>query len=172
MTDDTMITPLHQPGSILDPLTGIAREGARQMLAAALRAEATSFVARFADDRLPDGRQRVVRHGTGPERTIQTGIGPIAVQRQKVRDRATDIPAENKIRFASNILPRRARRSRSLDALLPVLYLRGISTGDFQEALVALLGTDAPNLSAGVISRLTPRAERQCVDAPSDASVF
>ena len=155
MKDDTMIPPLHQPGSILDPLTEIAREGARQMLAAALRAEATSFVARFADDRLPDGRQRVVRHGTGPERTIQTGIGPIAVQRQKVRDRATDIPAENKIRFTSNILPRWARRSRSLDALLPVLYLRGISTGDFQEALVALLGTDAPNLSAGVISRLT-----------------
>ena len=83
------------------------------MLAAALRAVATSFVARFADYRLPDGRQRVVRHGTGPERTIQTGIGPIAVQRQKVRDRATDIPAENKIRFASNILPRRARRSRT-----------------------------------------------------------
>ena len=155
MKDDTMITPLHQPGSILDPLTEIAREGARQMLAAALRAEATGFVARFADHRLPDGRQRVVRHGTGPERTIQTGIGPIAVQRQKVRDRATDIAAENKIRFTSNILPRWARRSRSLDALLPVLYLRGISTGDFQEALVALLGTDAPNLSAGVISRLT-----------------
>ena len=162
MTDDTMITPLHQPGSILDPLTGITREGARQMLAAALRAEATSFVARFADDRLPDGRQRVVRHGTGPERTIQTGIGPIAVQRQKVRDRATDIPAENKIRFTSNILPRRARRSRSLDALLPVLYLRGISTGDFQEALVALLGTDAPNLSAGVISRLTGEWQKDC----------
>ena len=155
MKDDTMITPLHQPGSILDPLTEIAREGARQMLAAALRAEATGFVARLADHRLPDGRQRVVRHGTGPERTIQTGIGPIAVQRQKVRDRATDIAAENKIRFTSNILPRWARRSRSLDALLPVLYLRGISTGDFQEALVALLGTDAPNLSAGVISRLT-----------------
>ena len=162
MKDDIMITPLHQPGSILDPLTGIAREGARQMLAAALRAEATGFVARFADDRLPDGRQRVVRHGTGPERTIQTGIGPIAVQRQKVRDRATDIPAENKIRFASNILPRRARRSRSLDALLPVLYLRGISTGDFQEALVALLGTDAPNLSAGVISRLTGEWQKDC----------
>jgi len=155
MKDDTTITPLHQPGSILDPLTEIAREGARQMLAAALRAEANGFVAQLADERLPDGRQRVVRHGFGPERTIQTGIGPIEVQRPKVRDRATGVPAEGKIRFTSNILPRWARRSKSLDALLPVLYLRGVSTGDFQEALAALLGADAPNLSPGVISRLT-----------------
>lgn len=155
MRDDTTITPLHQPGTILDPLTEIAREGARRMLAAALRAEATSFVAQFADERLPDGRQRVVRHGAGPERMIQTGIGPIPVRRQKLRDRATGVPAESRIRFTSNLLPRWARRSRSLDALLPVLYLRGVSTGDFQEALTALLGADAPNLSPGVISRLT-----------------
>ena len=125
------------------------------MLAAALRAEAASFVAQFERRTLPDGRQRVVRHGTGPERMIQTGIGPIPVQRQKVRDRAAGVPPEKKIRFTSNILPKWARRSKSLDALLPVLYLRGISTGDFQEALTALLGTDAPNLSPGVISRLT-----------------
>ncbi len=125
------------------------------MLAAALRAEAASFVAQFEDERLPDGRHRIVRHGTGPERMIQTGIGPIPVQRQKVRDRASGVPAEKRIRFSSNILPRWARRSKSLDALLPVLYLRGISTGDFQEALTALLGTDAPNLSPGAISRLT-----------------
>lgn len=155
MKDDTTITPLHQPGTILDPLTEIAREGARQMLAAALRAEAASFVASFSDARLPDGRQRVVHHGTGPARMIQTGIGAMPVQRHKVRDRATDVPAEKRIRFTSTILPRWARRSRSLDALLPVLYLRGVSTGDFQEALAALLGADAPNLSPGVISRLT-----------------
>ena len=155
MKDDTTITPLHQPGSILDPLTEIAREGARQMLAAALRAEAASFVAQFEDERLPDGRHRIVRHGTGPERMIQTGIGPIPVQRQNVRDRAADVSAEGRIRFTSNILPRWARRSKSLDALLPILYLRGISTGDFQEALTALLGSDAPNLSPGVIPRLT-----------------
>jgi putative transposase len=155
MSDDTTITPLRQPGSILDPLTEIAREGARQMLAAALKAEAASFVAQFTDELLPDGRQRIVRHGTGPEREIQTGIGPIPVQRQKVRDRARGVPDNKKIRFTSTILPRWARRSRSLDALLPVLYLRGVSTGDFQEALSALLGTDAPNLSPGAISRLT-----------------
>lgn len=155
MKDDTTIIPLRQPGSIVDPLTEIAREGARRMLMTALKVEAESFVARFGDDLLPDGRQRVVRHGAGPEREVQTGIGPITVQRQKVRDRATDVPPEAKIRFASNILPKWARRSRSLDALLPVLYLRGVSTGDFPVALAALLGEDAPNLSPGVISRLT-----------------
>jgi transposase-like protein len=77
------------------------------------------------------------------------------VQRQKVRDRAAGVPVDRRIRFTSNILPRWARRSKSLDALLPVLYLRGVSTGDFQEALTALLGSDAPNLSPGVIPRLT-----------------
>ena len=91
MQDDTTITPLHQPGSIVDPLTEIARDGARQMLVAALRAEAASFVAQFEDERLPDGRHRIVRHGTGPERMIQTGIGPIPVQRPKVRDRAAKV---------------------------------------------------------------------------------
>jgi putative transposase len=155
MTEDTTITPFRQPGSIVDPLTEIARDGARRMLMAAMIAEADGFVAAFSEDLLPDGRQRIVRHGAGPEREIQTGIGPIPVRRQKVRDRATDVPPEAKIRFTSNILPKWARRSKSLDALLPVLYLRGISTGDFQEALSALLGTDAPNLSPGVIARLT-----------------
>src|SRR6056297_2248373 len=155
MNEDTTITSLHQPGSVLDPLTELAREGARQMLAAALEAEAASFVAQFAEERLPDGRQRVVRHGAGPERMIQTGIGPIPVQRPKVRDRAQGLPDDDKIRFSSNILPKWARRSKSLDALLPVLYLRGISTGDFRETLAALLGPEAPNLSPGAISRLT-----------------
>ena len=155
MTDDTTIISFRQPGSIIDPLTEIARDGARRMLMAALKAEADSFVAQFSEDLLADGRQRVVRHGAGPERVIQTGIGPIDVRRQKVRDRATDLPVDAKIRFTSNILPKWARRSKSLDALLPALYLRGISTGDFQEALSALLGPDAPNLTPGVISRLT-----------------
>jgi putative transposase len=109
----------------------------------------------YAEDLLADGRQRVVRHGYGPERSIQTGIGALDVQRPKVRDRATDVPADQKIRFTSAILPKWARRSRSLDALLPVLYLRGISTGDFQEALAAILGKDAPNLSPSVVTRLT-----------------
>jgi hypothetical protein len=96
---------------------------------------------------------RLVRHGHGPERLIQTGIGPVEVQRIKVRDRAPG-PAAERIRFSSALLPRWARRTTSLDALLPILYLRGISAGDFQEALSVLLGGDAPNLSPAVISRL------------------
>jgi transposase-like protein len=155
MEKTTDIIALRQPESVDDPLTEIARDGARRMLAAALRAEADAFVAEYAEEVLPDGRQRVVRHGYGPERSIQTGIGALDVQRPKVRDRAIDVPAGQKIRFTSAILPKWARRSRSLDALLPVLYLRGITTGDFQEALAALLGKDAPNLSPSVISRLT-----------------
>jgi len=129
MKNDITIIPLRQSETAQDPLTDLAREGARRMLAEALIAEADAFVASFADDQLADGRQRVVRHGFGPERSIQTGIGAIEVRRPKVRDRASDAPGVGKVRFTSNILPKWARRSRSLDALLPVLYLRGISTG-------------------------------------------
>jgi len=155
MKNDTTILPFRQSETVADPLTELAREGARRMLAEALKAEADAFVASFADEQLEDGRQRIVRHGFGPERKIQTGIGALDVQRPKVRDRmATADPAE-RIRFTSNILPKWARRSVSLDALLPVLYLKGISTGDFQDALAAIIGPDAPNLSPSVISRLT-----------------
>ena len=155
MTEDTSIVALRQPGAVDDPLTEIAREGARRMLASALEAEVEAFLDRHADERLSDGRRRVVRHGHGPERAIQTGIGALEVRRPKVRDRAAGMDADERVRFTSSILPRWARRSRSLDALLPVLYLRGVSTGDFQEALAALLGPDAPNLSPGAVTRLT-----------------
>ena len=161
MKEDTTVIRFRHADSVEDPLTELAREGARRMLAEALKAEADAFVASFADDLLPDSRQRLVRHGYGPERSIQTGIGAIDVRRPKVRDRASVLPGSERLRFTSNILPRWARRSKSLDALLPVLYLRGISTGDFQEALGALLGPDAPNLSPGVISRLTAGWEKQ-----------
>ena len=136
MDDDTTITPLHQPGSVEDPLTEIARDGARRMLAAALRAEAEAFVAQHAEEILPDGRQRVVRHGYGPERSIQTGIGALDVRRPKVRDRAEGVPPEKRIRFSSAILPRWARRSKSLDALLPVSsgFLRAIECGRGHDA--------------------------------------
>jgi len=137
MEKTTTVVAFRQDDSVDDPLTELARDGARRMLAEALKAEADAFVAQFADLELPDGRQRVVRHGHGPTRTIQTGVEPLEVQRAKVRDRA-DVPGGKKIRFTSLILPRWARRSKSLDALLPVLYLRGISTGDFQEALAHL----------------------------------
>ncbi len=155
MKNDTLSLPFRQSETIVDPLTELAREGARRMLAEALIAEADAFVASFLDEQLEDGRQRIVRHGFGPERQIQTGIGALDVQRPKVRDRLATSDPSTKIRFTSNILPKWARRSVSLDALLPVLYLKGISTGDFQEALSAIMGPDAPNLSPSVISRLT-----------------
>jgi transposase-like protein len=123
-------------------------------LAQAVEIEVETFLATVKDLKLADGRARVVRHGYGPARTIATGIGPVEVARAKIRDRGAAGDGE-RIRFNSAILPLWARRTRSLDALLPVLYLRGISTGDFQEALTALLGKDAPNLSPAVISRLT-----------------
>jgi putative transposase len=154
MSRDTTVVPFHQPNIIDDPLTELAREGARRLLAQALIAEADAFVATWNDLKLPNGRDRVVRHGHGPQRAIQTGVGPVEVRRAKVRDRG-EVGAEEKIRFTSSILPKWARRTKSLDALLPVLYLRGVSTGDFQEALAALLGKDAPNLSPAVVARLT-----------------
>jgi putative transposase len=154
MNETSNIVALRQPDDIDDPLTNILRAGARQLLAQAVEIEVETFVATMKDLKLADGRARVVRHGYGPARTIQTGIGPVEVARAKIRDRGEAGDGE-RIRFSSAILPLWARRTRSLDALLPVLYLRGISTGDFQEALTALLGKDAPNLSPAVIGRLT-----------------
>ena len=153
MNEDSTVVRLRQPEVVDDPLTEVLRAGARRLLAQAIEAEAEAFLAGMVDRRLADGRARFVRHGHGPERTIQTGIGSVAVQRVKVRDRAP-AEGERRLRFTSRILPRWARRTRSLDALLPVLYLRGVSTGDFQEALAALLGKKAPNLSPSVVARL------------------
>jgi putative transposase len=147
------VVSLCQPDAVEDPLTAALRSGARRLLAQAVEAEAEAFLALMKDMRLPDGRDRLVRHGHGPERLLQTGIGPVEVRRVKLRDRGASEGAEC-IRFTSAILPRGARRTRSLDALLPILYLRGVSMGDFQEALGALLGKDAPNLSPSVIARL------------------
>jgi putative transposase len=154
MNETTSIVRLRQPDDFDDPLTQILRAGARRLLAEAIEREAEVFLAQMRDLKLPDGRERLVRHGHGPERTIQTGIGPVEVSRVKLRDRGATSEAD-RIRFTSAILPRWARRTRSLDALLPILYLRGVSTGDFQEALAALLGKDAANLSPSVVTRLT-----------------
>ncbi|MEE3503838.1 IS256 family transposase [Acidiphilium acidophilum] len=153
MTIDSTILPFRKPGDVEDPLTAILRDGARRLLAQAIEAEAEAFLAAMKGERLADGRDRVVRHGLGPVREIQTGIGPVEVQRVKLRDRGAEAGSE-RIRFTSALLPPWARRTRSLDALLPILYLRGISMGDFQDALGALLGKDAPNLSPSVVARL------------------
>jgi putative transposase len=153
MTEDNSLIRLRQPDDIDDPLTALLRSGARRLLEQAIEAEVEAFLASRRNLKLADGRDRLVRHGHGPERVIQTGIGPVEVQRVKVRDRAPG-PAPERIRFSSTLLPRWARRTTSLDALLPILYRRGVSAGDFQEALGVLLGQDAPNLSPSVISRL------------------
>jgi putative transposase len=153
MTSQSSVVPLRQPDEIDDPLTAVLRSGARRLLAQAVEAEAEGFLATMRGVRLPDGRERLVRHGHGPERLVQTGIGPVAVRRVKLRDRGAGAESE-RIRFTSALLPRWARRTRSLDALLPILYLRGVSMGDLQEALAALLGKDAPNLSPSAVARL------------------
>ena len=153
MTNDSVIK-LVQPGSFDDPLTEVLRNGARALLAQAVEAEVAAFLNRHSDLRTEDGRARMVRHGHLPEREILTGIGPLAVRQPRVRDRGAAAGDRERIRFSSALLPAYARRTRSLDVLLPILYLRGLSSGDFQEALAALLGRDAPGLSASTISRL------------------
>ncbi len=151
--NENRVVPLRQPDEIDDPLTEILRCGAKRLVQQAVEAEFAAFLARHADLELPDGRQRVVRHGHDPARPIQTGIGPVEVSKPKARDRGAT-RADERIRYSSSILPKWARRTKSLDILLPALYLRGVSTGDFQDVLTALLGKDAPNLSPSVIGRL------------------
>jgi putative transposase len=148
----TNVFQLSQPGTFADPLTEVLRSGARALLAQAVEAEVAAFLSGQADKLTDDGRQRIVRHGHLPEREIMTGIGPVAVRCPRVRDRGVE--GAERIRFSSAILPPYARRSKSLEVLIPILYLKGISTGDFEEALLALLGKDAGGLSASTISRL------------------
>ena len=153
MTNDN-VTKLVQPGTFEDPLTEILRNGARTLLAQAVEAEVAEFLGKHAELKTEDGWQRVVRHGHLPEREVMTGIGPVAVRQPRVRDRGAAADAPERIRFTPTILPPYARRSKSLEVLLPILYLKGISTGDFEEALSALLGKDAPGLSPSTISRM------------------
>jgi len=149
---DINVFELSQPGSFADPLTEVLRNGARALLTQAVEAEVAALLSCHADKLMDDGRQRLVRHGHLPEREIMTGIGPVTVRCPRVRDRVGE--GAERIRFSSAILPPYARRSKSLEVLIPVLYLKGISTGDFEEALIALLGKDAGGLSASTISRL------------------
>ena len=132
-----------------DPLTDLLRAGARDLIAQAVEAELKALLEHHAQLKLPDGRQAVVRNGFLPERTIQTGIGDVEIKVPKVRDRSG-----SGIYFNSSLLPPYLKRSSSIEELLPWLYLRGISTGDYQEALGALLGDKAKGLSANTISRL------------------
>ena len=123
----------------------IVREGARKMLQAALEAEIEEHLSQFKNFVDEDGKRLVVRNGSMPERTILTGAGPIPVTRPRVDDRALDTIGEP--RFTSRILPPFMRRAPSIDTLVPVLYLKGISTDDFPTALEAILGPQAKGLS-------------------------
>jgi transposase-like protein len=149
---DTNVFRLVQPGTFTDSLTEVLRHGARALLAQAVETEVAGFLAEHADKRSEDGRRRLVRHGHLPERSVMTGIGPVEARVPRVRDRLG--AGDDRIRFTSAILPPYARRSKSLEVLIPVLYLKGVSTGDFAEALSALLGPDAGGLSASTIARL------------------
>ena len=136
-----------------DPITRLMREGARKLLATALEAEINEFIEKYSELMDSTGHRRVTRNGYLPERDIQTGIGPVRVKAPRARDR-NKLPEGDKIKFTSAILPAYLRKTKTMEALIPWLYLKGISTGDFSEALSALLGPDAPGLSSTTISRL------------------
>ncbi len=152
MKKDTALEFKKPDVSVEDPLTDILHQGARQLLAQALEVEIESFMNKYAQIRDAVGKRQVVRNGYGPERKIQTGIGEVKVRAPKVADRRKT--GEEKIRFVSKILPPYLRRTKSIEELLPWLYLKGLSTGDFSEALAALVGKNAPGLSASTVSRL------------------
>lgn len=141
-----------------DCLTEILREGAQRLLAEAIEAEVTEWIEERKHLRDAAGRRQVVRNGRMPERTITTGIGEIQVEQPRVHDRRT--PDQREV-FHSKLLPPYLRKTKSLEELIPWLYLKGISTGGFQEALQALLGPDCPGLSATTITRLKAGWEQE-----------
>jgi transposase-like protein len=145
MTNDTVI-PFNKPEEV-DPLQEILQEGARKLLASAVEAEIEHFLAQQNSE--TSGKAAVVRNGSLPERTIQTGLGDIPVKIPKTRDRTG-----SGLKFNSTLIPPYLKRTKSIEEFLPWLYLRGISTGDFSESLQHLLGADTAGLSAGTISRL------------------
>jgi len=145
---ESNVTELHNPAQT-DGLTELIRNGARGLIEKAVEAELNDLLEQMEQVRLLDGRKAVVRNGYLPERQVQTGIGPVTVRVPKVRDRSG-----GGIKFNSRLLPPYLRRSQSMEELLPWLYLKGVSTGDFGEALESLLGKQAVGLSPGVISKL------------------
>src|SRR5210317_1129527 len=136
--DDATIIDFAGRDAITDPLTDLLRKGARDLLQAAVEAERDAFLAEFAERRTADGRAAVVRSGYHPERAVQTGIGPVTVKVPKVR--AKD---GKPVTFRSALVPPYVRKAKSIEAALPWLYLKGISTGEIGAALKMLLGPDA-----------------------------
>jgi putative transposase len=143
-------------------LDEIVREGARKMLQTAIEVEVDDFLAQHADRRDTGGKRLVVRNGSLPSRELLTGAGSLEVKQPRVRDKSPR--SEDRVRFSPSVLPPYLRRSQSVDELIPWLYLKGISTGDFSEALAGLLGQDAPNLSANVVVRLKDKWSQEYED--------
>jgi len=157
-TTDVRIVPLPQAQ---DVLTDILRQGAQQLLAQAIEAEVADWIDRHQGCRDAAGKRQVVRNGHLPERTITTGVGAVTVQQPRVHDRR---PAGAREKFSSAILPPYLRKTKSIEELIPWLYLKGVSTGDFSEALAALLGPDAKGLSATTVTRLKALWEQEYQD--------
>ena len=151
---DVRMLPVGEDAGIAVTLDELAREGARRMIKAALEVEVAEYVASFAALVDEDGRRLVVRNGRARERRLTVGSGTVAVRAPRVNDKRVDEESGERMRFSSRILPAYARRSPKVNDVLPVLYLRGLSTGDFRPALTQLLGEDAAGLSASSISRL------------------
>lgn len=151
--DDTGLSGSDPGSTPRDVLTDLLRDKARELLKEALEAEVAGYVEAFRELRDANGLRLVVRNGYKPEREIQTGLGPVSVTPPRVNDRRTDADGE-RIRFESMILPRYLRRTRSLDDLIPWLYLKGISTGEMGEALQAIIGKDADGFSPNTVVRL------------------
>ena len=143
-----------------DLLTDLIRGSARETLAHGIELELQDFLRKNSELLVNNNKSRIVRNGYLPECKITTGIGSIEVKLPRVRDRSD---SKNKINFTSNIVPKHLRRSASIEELLPLLYLKGISTNDFQQALQPLLGANAKNISAGVISKLKANWEQDYI---------
>jgi len=151
MKKNTVVELKKPEESSQDALTEVCRRGAREMLKKALDAEVEEFLNQYRDVVNESGKKQVVRNGYLPEREIQTGIGQIKARVPRVRDKRK---GSEKVRFSSKILPPYLRRSKSMEELIPWLYLKGLSTGDFSEALASLVGKNAPGLSSSTVSRL------------------
>ena len=148
MADDSVVR-FPKPGAIEDPLTELLRSGAQRLIHQAVEAELTELLERYAEGRDSAGRAAVVRNGYLPEREVLTGVGPVKVKVPKVRSRTDEA-----VVFRSALVPPYVRRAKTLEAALPWLYLKGISTGQMAEALEVLVGPEAKGLSAPVVSRL------------------
>lgn len=154
-TSDVRIVPVPQGQDVLGE---VLRQGAQKLLAEAINAEVAAWIDGHAHLRDEAGHRHVVRNGTLPARTILTGVGAVEVQQPRVHDRR---PAGQREKFTSAIVPPYLRKTQSIEELIPWLYLKGVSTGDFSEALAALLGPDAPGLSATTVTRLKEVWEKE-----------